>query len=75
MIFFRKKDKAEKVSARDLDKAREAEEQKKRKKKKEKTKRSVKKTVIDTMPYERFVSNHVMLMRTGVRLGRQILNL
>lgn len=75
MIFFRKKEKAEKVSARDLDKAREAEEQKKRKKKKEKPKRSVKKTVIDTMPYERFVSNHVMLMRTGVRLGRQILNL
>lgn len=75
MSFFKKKNNDGTVSARDLDKERVANEQNKQKQKKEKPKRKVKKTVVDTMPYERFVSNHVMLMRTGVRQGRQTMNL
>ena len=58
--LFGKKEDAAAVSARELDKAREAEEQKQSKKKKAKQKRTFKKTVIDTMPYEGFVSNHVL---------------
>lgn len=75
MGFFRKKTKPDASSAREQDKLREAEEQKQEKQKKAKPKRKVKRTVIDTMPYEGFVSNHVMLLRSGVRVGRQTLNL
>ena len=73
--LFGKKEDAAAVSARELDKAREAEEQKQSKKKKAKQKRTFKKTVIDTMPYEGFVSNHVLLLRSGVRIGRDTMNL
>lgn len=75
MGLFKKKENTEATSAREQDKLREAEQQKKSKQKKEKTKRKIKRTTIDTMPYEGFVSNYVCLLRTGVRVNRQVLNL
>lgn len=74
MDFFKPKDKNTPLSARDRDKMRES-EQSKIKPKKEKAQRKIKRTVIDTMPYDCFVSNHVMLLRSGVRVGRETLNL
>ena len=66
MDFFKPKDKNTPLSARDRDKMRES-EQSKSKPKKEKAKRKIKRTVIDTMPYDCFVSNHVILLRTWYR--------
>ena len=74
MDFFKPKDKNTPLSARDRDKMRES-EQSKIKPKKEKAQRKIKRTVIDTMPYDCFVSNHVILLRSGVRVGRETLNL
>lgn len=62
-------------SARDLDKLRETSLKKKTEQKKEKSKRRIKRTVMDTLPYDSFVSNHVMLLRSGVRVGRETMNL
>lgn len=42
--------------------------------KKEK-KRKIKRTTIQTMPYESFVSNYVMLNKSNVRVGKQTANL
>ena len=73
MSLFKKKDEV-KSSAKERDKAREA----KSKHKKEKTikeKRKIKRTTIQTLPYEGFVSNYVMLNKTGVKVGKQLTNL
>ena len=61
-------------SAKDLDKERIAAESKKKEKKK-KEQRKVKKTTIQTLPYEKFISNHVMLLRSNVRIGKETANL
>lgn len=74
-LFSKKKNSTDAPSARDLDKIREAEQKKQSKQKKTKSKRKVKRTVMDTLPYEKFVSNHVMLLRSGVRVGRETLNI
>ena len=66
MGLFGKKQSADATSARERDKLRESEENKKKKQKKEKVKKKIKRTVMDTLPYECFVSNHVMLLKSGV---------
>ena len=55
-------------SARTLDKQREADQRKSEKKPKKQRKRIIKSTTIQTMPYECFVSNHVMLLKSNVLL-------
>ncbi len=63
-------------SARSIDKEREAKLKKAQKKAKPvKEKRQIKRTTIQTMPYECFVSNYVMLLRSNVRVGRETMNL
>ena len=73
MSLFKKKNSNE--SAKERDKAREAQEKNKKKAKNPKEKRKIKRTTIQTMPYESFVSNYIMLNKTGVRVGTQLLNL
>ena len=46
-----------------------------KKEKGSKEKRKVKRTTIQTLPYECFVSNYVMLNKTGVKVGKQTANL
>ena len=76
MGFFSKTTTTEK-SARALDKAREAEERKKGEKSKKgvQPRISVKRTTLQTMPYDCFVSNHVMLLKSNVRIGKETTNL
>ena len=62
-------------TARELDKERIAAESKKKGKEKKKQQRKVKKTTIQTMPYERFISNSVILLRSNVRIGKETANL
>ncbi len=75
MGLFGKKQSADATSARERDKLRESEENKKKKQKKEKVKKKIKRTVMDTLPYECFVSNHVMLLKSGVKVAKQTMNL
>lgn len=71
-----KKRKESEQSARTRDKEREAIMQKQSKKvKQSKEKRRIPRTVIHTMPYECFVNNYVMLLKSNVRVGKEILNL
>jgi len=42
---------------------------------KDKSVRSVKKSTVQTMPYECFVSNYVCLLKTGVRINKETTNL
>lgn len=66
----------EKKTARDRDKERTSSEQKKTKaKEKQPTRRKVKRTVFDTIPYECFVTNYVCLLRSKVRVGRELVNI
>lgn len=63
-------------SARDIDREREAQKQKTRKKEeKRKEPLKIKRTVIQTLPYESFVSNYVMLNKSGVKVGKETTNL
>lgn len=62
-------------TAKDLDKERLASENKKKIKDKKKQQRKVKKTTIQTLPYEKFISNSVMLLRSNVRIGKESANL
>lgn len=63
-------------SARDIDREREAQNQKaKKKKKKVKENKRVKRTVIQSMPYESIVSNYVMLLKSNVKVGKESTNL
>lgn len=69
-------EKESKKSARARDREREAKQkQKKKKEKVEKVRRKIKKTVLQTMPYECFVSNHVMLLKSNVKVGKETTNL
>ena len=72
--MFRKKE--EKQSARTIDREREAELKKAQKKdKKSREKRQIKRTTIQTMPYECFVSNYVALLKSNVKVGKETTNL
>lgn len=65
-----------KKSARELDKEREAGlRQTNKKTKKQRAVRKVKRTTIDTMPYECFVSNYIMLLKSNVKVGNETTNL
>ena len=79
MAFLKKnKNKAEdtkKKSARDIDKERLIEEENNKNKKKVKTIRNVKKTTIATMPYECFVSDYIMLLKSNARVGKEYANI
>ncbi len=76
-IFGTKKAKgSSELSAKDRDKIRKANERKSEKKQKKKTQqKKIKKTTFDTIPYERFESNYVMLLSSQVRVGKELLNL
>ena len=69
-----KKDTTEK-SARALDKQREADLKKTAPKPKKQNKRLIKTTTMQTLPYECFVSNYVMLLKSNVRIGKETANL
>lgn len=70
------KEKNTKKSARDIDRKREAELKKDTAKEKDvKEKRQVKRTTIQTLPYECFVSNYIMLLKSNVKIGRKTTNL
>ena len=79
--FFRKllgKNKSEKPdkSAKVQDKIRmDSQNVKKKKEKEVKAKRKVSRTTIQTMPYERFISEYVMLVKSNVKIGKQTANL
>ena len=63
-------------SARDLDKIRiEKSAVKKKKEKVKKQKKKISRTTISTMPYERFISEYVMLVKSNVKIGKQTANL
>lgn len=65
-----------KRTAKQIDKEREVELQKKEKHNKEKKeKRKIKRTTIQTMPYECFVSNYVVLLKSNVKIGKETTNL
>ena len=74
MILFKKKNNNIN-SAKERDKQRETESEAPKKVKPIKEKRKIKRTTIQTMPYESFVSNYVMLNKTGVKIGKQLANL
>lgn len=70
------KEKDVKKSARVIDKEREAELKKEKTKKKSvREKRKIKRTTIQTLPYECFVSNYVVLLKSNVKIGRETANL
>lgn len=75
-FMFGKKVESEK-SARALDREREAENRKSSQKgsNKKQFRVNVKRTTLQTMPYECFVSNHVMLLKSNVRIGKESANL
>lgn len=65
-----------KKSAREIDRKREAQLKKgKIKKKDTQQKRQVKRTTIQTLPYECFVSNYVALLKSNIKIGRETANL
>lgn len=69
-------EKESKKSARNRDKEREAAQKKAKKKPKPtKERRQIKRTTLQTLPYEYFVSNYVMLLKSNVRIGREVMNL
>lgn len=74
-LFKKKSDTSGIKSAKELDKEREAKSKHSKKERNKKEKRKIKRTTIQTMPYECFVSNYVMLNKTGVRIGKQTANL
>ena len=71
-----RKEKTE-LTARDIEREREAEQKRKngKVKRSKQERRQVKKTTIQTMPYECFVSNHVMLNKSNVRIDKETANL
>lgn len=63
-------------SARDIDREREAQKQVvKKKEKKGREPLKIKRTVLQTLPYERFVSNYVLLLKSNVKVGKETTNL
>ena len=74
MLLFKKN--AEHTTAKELDKERELQDRKSRKKEKTSQEhRQIKRTTIQTMPYECFVSNYVMLLKSNVKIGKETTNL
>ena len=74
--MFDKKIKSEKKSAKMIDREREAELIKSEKKAKQvKEKRQIKRTTIQTLPYECFVSNYVTLLKSNIKIGKETTNL
>ena len=75
-MFGKEKNSNKYKSARDIDKKREAELKKVKTEKKEiQEKRTIKRTTIQTLPYECFVSNYVILLKSNVKVGRETVNL
>ena len=74
-LFKKKSDTSGVKSAKELDKEREAKSKHSKKERSKKEKRKIKRTTIQTLPYECFVSNYVMLNKTGVKIGKQTANL
>ncbi len=69
-------EKETKKSARTIDREREAELKKEQKKdKKSKEVRKIKRTTIQTLPYECFVSNYVVLLKSNLKVGKETTNL
>lgn len=65
-----------KKSAREIDRKRETELKKATVKKKDRReKRKIKRTTIQTLPYECFVSNYVVLLKSNVKIGKETANL
>jgi type IV secretory pathway VirB4 component len=65
-------------SAKDRDKMRVEEstvKQKKTKAKAQGSKNTIKRTVLQTLPYEQFVSEYIMLVKSNVKIGKQTANL
>lgn len=78
MSLFKNKsqNKEVKKSARVIDRERELQERKSQKKQKSiKEKRKIKRTTIQTLPYECFVSNYVVLLKSNVKIGKETTNL
>ena len=62
--------------AKDIDKERTAQLEKKEKAKKKNTeKRKIKRTTIQTLPYEKFINKTTLLLQSNVRIGKQTANL
>ena len=64
----------EKKSAREQDKDRKSSTKTEKKKQPKKEKR-VKATVIQTLPYDRFVTNFIMVNRSNVKVGHETVNI
>ena len=73
MLIFRKTE--NESSARAMDKKREAALKKSAKRTKKTNNRIIKTTTIQTMPYECFVSNYVMLLKSNLKIGKETCNL
>ena len=71
------KKKPSEMTARDIDRKLETEQKRAigKRKRSLRERRKVKKTTIQTMPYECFVSNYVMLNKSNVRIGNDTANL
>jgi hypothetical protein len=70
--------KSEATSAREADRLRVAKEARSKKTHKEPElhkKRRVKRTTVQTLPYERFVSDYIILLKSNVKIGKQTANL
>lgn len=69
--------KEDKKSAKDLDRERESSQRVNNIKKDKKIKeiRNIKRTTIQTMPYDCFVSRYVMLLKRNVKVGKETANL
>ena len=64
------------ITARELDKKRGSQDKRSQKKEKPmQQRRQIKRTTIQTMPYECFVSNYVMLLKSNVKIGKETTNL
>lgn len=62
--------------AKDIDRERTAQLEKKEKAKKRNTeKRKIKRTTIQTLPYEKFINKTTLLLQSNVRIGKQTANL
>jgi hypothetical protein len=76
--MFSNKSKSGRNTAKDRDKIRVEQQSTKPKKEKSKARESqnsVKRTVLQTMPYEKFVSEYIMRVKSNVKIGKQTANL
>jgi len=76
MALFGKKKEKESASAKDIEREKDKKAEKKKKKEKiVKEKREIKRTTIQTLPYDSFVSNYICLNQTNVKVGKTTTNL